>query len=55
MAIIFALIGAPMAYRGGSQLAGFSIEAYGFILIALLWGLFFPLSLKLYFDKLNKS
>ena len=51
--IVFAAIGAPMAYRGGAALAGFTIEPKGFVLIGILWMLFFPLSLKIYYSKIK--
>ena len=53
IAVLFAGIGGPMAYRGGAALAGFTIEPMGFALISALWMIFFPLSLKLYFEKIK--
>ena len=55
LAIVFALIGAPMAYQGGSKLANFDVTQVGFILIAILWGIFFPLSLHIYYKKLLRT
>lgn len=53
LAVLFAGIGGPLAYRGGAALAGFTIEPMGFALISILWMIFFPLSLKLYFEKIQ--
>lgn len=53
MGVVFAAIGAPMAYRGGAALAGFSITQNGYIVMAILWMIFFPISLWLYYSKLQ--
>ena len=50
--LLFALgiIGGPLAYRGGASLGAmeFLEPNLAYLIIALSWGIFFPLSIKLY-------
>ena len=52
---LLSLIGAPMAYSGGSKISGFIIHEYGLIAIALAWAVFFPLSVHIYYGILLKQ
>jgi hypothetical protein len=52
LAVVFGLIGGPMAYQGGAKIGALSIFDHGHIAVAIAWGVFFPISLILYYQKL---
>jgi len=54
LSIIFALFGAPIAYKGGAQLSGFLINKNGLYFIAIAWAIFFPTSIKIYYGFFKK-
>lgn len=48
LGFILVLVGAPLAYKGGSNIADFSFSRESLIYIAVAWGIFFPVSLWVY-------
>lgn len=55
LAVLLVLFFAPLAYKGGSRIADFEFSTASLVYIALMWGVFFPVSLLVYQKLVKKS
>lgn len=55
LSLPFALLGAPLAYYGGTKFGNLILHNYAIFPIAIYWAVFFPVSVELYCRLVDKE